>query len=248
MIKRNYSGNQRQACNVIWNAAGRYDYDPPFMAFRTNGTPDFYFNMVIGFVEKYFDSGRVEAFLESYRQDRRADEFDDLLWLGIENCVYEKELASRPILSALRKKRGEEFFRYAQDMSEQQMMLQSMPVWNQQEARWAEVTGRRMPLLSGREKRIQESLRFPGSFGTDDLIQAMGDFLGTFFNYDPGRVSKSRIDPVRSRFFHFLHRGRPVRDLLIVPAGGTVSENGLVTLPHDADLRRGSGTAEKDEK
>ena len=79
MIKRNYSGNQRQACNVIWNAAGRYDYDPPFMAFRTNGTPDFYFNMIIGFVEKYFDSGRVEAFLESYRQDRRADEFDDLL-------------------------------------------------------------------------------------------------------------------------------------------------------------------------
>ena len=48
MIKRNYSGNQRQACNVIWNAAGRYDYDPPFMAFRTNGTPDFYFNMIIG--------------------------------------------------------------------------------------------------------------------------------------------------------------------------------------------------------
>ena len=248
MIKRGYTGNQRQACNVIWNAAGRYDYDPPFLAFRTNGVPDFYFNMVIGFVEKYFDSDRVEAFLESYRRDRRADEFDDLLWLGIENCVYEKELASRPILAALRIRRGEEFFRYAQDMSEQQMMLQSMLVWNQQEARWAEVTGRRIPILSGREKRMRDALRFPGSFGTDDLVRAMEDFLGTFFNFDAARVSKSPIDPVRERVFHFLHRGRPVRDLLIVPAGGSVSENGLVTLPHDAERHVNAAAAEKDER
>ena len=41
MIKRHYSGAQRRALNIIWNAAGRYDFETPFMAFYPNGKPDF---------------------------------------------------------------------------------------------------------------------------------------------------------------------------------------------------------------
>ena len=82
MIKKNYTGAARRARNIIWNAAGRYDFDPPFMAFFANGHPDQYFNMVAGLVQKWLDMPRLWNFFLSYEGDRRADEFDDLLKLG----------------------------------------------------------------------------------------------------------------------------------------------------------------------
>ena len=158
MIKKQYSGNARRARNIIWNAAGRYDFEPPFMAFFPNGTPDHYFNMVAGLVEKWLDMKRLWDFFASYETSRRADEFDDLLWLGLENCVYEKELPERPILESLRKERALRFFQEQNSLSRQQMEYQSMPVFNQQEFRWASVAGRRSPLLAPKEKRMAEAL------------------------------------------------------------------------------------------
>ena len=110
MIKKNYTGAARRARNIIWNAAGRYDFDPPFMAFFANGHPDQYFNMVAGLVQKWLDMPKLWDFFLSYEGDRRADEFDDFLWLGLENCVYEKEVQERPILESLRRERGRLFF------------------------------------------------------------------------------------------------------------------------------------------
>jgi hypothetical protein len=121
MIKKQYSGSARRARNIIWNAAGRYDFDPPFMAFFANGHPDQYFNMVAGLVQKWLDMPRLWDFFLSYEGDRRSDEFDDYLWLGLENCVYEKELPERPILTQLRKERAERFYQEQQTLSRQQM-------------------------------------------------------------------------------------------------------------------------------
>ena len=106
MIKKQYSGSARRARNIIWNAAGRYDFEPPFMAFFPNGTPDLYFDMIVGFAEKWLDLDAVWAFFRTYEGDRRAEEFDEFLWLGIENCVYEKEVRERPVLADLRRARA----------------------------------------------------------------------------------------------------------------------------------------------
>ncbi len=186
MIKKQYSGSARRARNIIWNAAGRYDFDPPFMAFFSNGTPDHYFNMVAGLVQKWLDMPRLWDFFLSYADSHRAAEFDDYLWLGLENCVYEKELPERPILSALRRERAERFYTEQQTLSRQQMEYQSMPVSNQQEYRWAAVSGRRPPLLSPREKHIADALLFSGELDTDGVLDAMRDFLNRFFRFVPG--------------------------------------------------------------
>lgn len=187
MIKKQFSGSARRARNIIWNAAGRYDFEPPFMAFYPNGTPDQYFNMVVGLAEKWLDLPRVWDFFARYGGDRRAEEFDEFLWLGIENCVYEKELPERPILAELRRARAEEFYRMQQQLSRQQMEMQSMPVYTQQEARWADVLGRRA-VLTMREKRMAEALRFSGSLDTDGLLSVMEAFLHEFFRFTPPAV------------------------------------------------------------
>ena len=82
MIKKQYSGSARRARNIIWNAAGRYDFEPLFMAFFPNGDPDHYFNMIAGLVQKWLDMPRLWDFFALYETDRRADEFDDLLQRG----------------------------------------------------------------------------------------------------------------------------------------------------------------------
>ena len=185
MIKQHYEQASRRALNIIWNAAGRYDFTPCFTAFHPNGQPDDYFNIIIGLTEKWLGLSGVKAFFSLFEGHARAEEFDEILWLGLENYAFERELPDRPVLKELRKKRGEEFFLVQQTLSEQQMALQSMPVYRQQQARWAFVTGRSLPILSSKASKMMEALRFPGTLDPDEVIFCMRRILKDFFHYDP---------------------------------------------------------------
>lgn len=234
MIKKHYTGSARRALNIIWNAAGRYDFDPPFMAFYPNGQPDTYFNMVIGLTAKYFDIGKVEKFFESYSGAARAEEFDEFLWLGIENCVYENELPERPILAQLRRARAEEFFRVMQTLSRQQMMYSSMPVFTQQQARWASVLGQHEPVMSPKERRMAETLHFPGTGETEALLDRMSRFLMDFFHYDASRPSSRQEGPslVRAIAGKLRHQ-QTRRDVLFLRTGtGMGDRDRSVSLEH----------------
>lgn len=246
MIKKQYSGSARRARNIIWNAAGRYDFEPLFMAFFPNGDPDHYFNMVAGLVQKWLDMPRLWDFFESYSADHRSDEFDDFLWLGLENCVYEKELPERPILKELRRKRAELFYKEQQAMTRQQMEYQSMPVYTQQEARWASCCDRRPPLLSPREKRMAQALRFSGDLDTDGVLDAMRDFLQTFFRYTPGESEDLRREPNALTRLLFRHE-RKRRDRLLVRAGTGEGNHPKAVQQRHAGLGRHVGPTEEDE-
>lgn len=219
MLVRNYSGEQRRALNIIWNAAGDYSLVPVFMAFARDGSPDFYMNTVVGLSCKYFDSERLRDFFGRVSSFVRRDEFDDLLWLGIESAVYQREEGERLSLSALRREHGEDFFREHATFSRQQMMLQSMLTLNQQEARWAFVTGRRAPVLTPKETRIRDRLLFPGTDDTDALLERMRDFLKEFFRADVDSAL-----PLRGR--RMFRRPRVPVDRLVVRVGGSGDPSG----------------------
>ena len=246
MIKKQFTASARRARNIIWNAAGRYDFEPPFMAFFPNGAPDHYFNMVVGFVEKWLDMPRIWDFFASYGADRRAEEFDEFLWLGLENCVYEKEVRERPILEKLRRERAERFYREQGTLSRQQMEYQSMPVYTQQEARWAEVLGKGTPLLTPREKRMAEALRFPGTLDTDGVLATMADFLKTFFRFEPtGKEALLHKGGTLARLL--LRHEHRRRDRLLVRTGtGEGDHPRAVHLGHDG-LGRHTAPTEEDE-
>lgn len=246
MIKKQYSGSARRARNIIWNAAGRYDFEPLFMAFFPNGDPDHYFNMIAGLVQKWLDMPRLWDFFESYSADRRSDEFDDFLWLGLENCVYEKELPERPILEKLRRERAELFYKEQQAMTRQQMEYQSMPVYTQQETRWASCCGKRPPLLSPREKRMAEALRFSGTLDTDGVLDAMRDFLQTFFHYTPGETEDVRREPNALARLLFRHE-RKRQDRLLVRAGTGEGNHPKAVQQRHAGLGRHVGPTAEDE-
>lgn len=247
MIKKHYRGSARRARNIIWNAAGRYDFDPPFMAFYANGVPDHYFNMVAGLVDKWLDTEKIWNFFEGYTYARRADEFDDLLWLGLENCMYEKEIKERPIMEHLRKERAERFFKEQQELSVQQMEYQSMLVYNQQEYRWAGLLDKRLPLLSPKEKKMSDALLFSGDLDTEGVINEMRNFLSSFFTFDPNEMKEKRH---KANFItrHILKKEHRLQDRLLVRSGTGEGDHEKARQQRHEGFLRKRGSAEEDRK
>ena len=94
---------QKRACNIIWNAAGNYDFAPEFKAYEGDGTADLYFNCIIGSVHRYYDYARISELFKKLRQYEDAYLYCGILWIGLENGVYPKASAERPALKSLRK-------------------------------------------------------------------------------------------------------------------------------------------------
>ena len=181
MIKQHYTGNSRRAMNLIWNAAQDYDWQSPFLAFYSNGDPDDYLNTVIGLSAKWLDRERITDFFERLGEGPTLDEASSLLWLGIENCVYEKELPLRPHLSGMRRERAEEFFRIQGMLSEQQMAFMSIRVYDQELLRWSHVLGRKVLSVGPGAVKLSKMLEFSGQWDTEEVLAQMHLILKTVF-------------------------------------------------------------------
>ncbi|MDD5921884.1 MAG: hypothetical protein PUC44_01700, partial [Eubacteriales bacterium] len=250
MIKRHYTGKTRRSLNMIWNAAGSYDFEPPFQAFFPNGEPDLYYDMVIGFTAKWFSMDKITAFFDRFQAKPKRDEYDALLWLGIEHCVYEKEKPERPILPSLRKQRAQKFYSSMGMLSRQQMMLMSTPVYTQKEYRAAEVLGKKAPSVSPREKEMAESLRFPGTLDEDGLLDAMRNFLIKYFRYDcvlHPAYEKETTGITKAFYEKVLRREQKRTDSLFIRNMSPDQESKAHLLDHSGQRARRSQDPEKDE-
>ena len=238
MIKRQYSGNERRARNYIWNAAGRYDFEPSFLAFEANGSPDMYYNLIIGLAYKWLDMDVILGFIRQYAASRSADEFDDLFWLGIENCVYEKEIADRPVMEKLRRDKADAYFQSVRDMSRQQMEMQSMTVYDQQMIRWSEVAGRTYA-AGKRSRALAERLQFSGQLDAEQIVEEMSAILQEFFHTD---ITRLKAGGERRGILSGIHlpgrAGRPHRQKLFLRTGdGTGDMDTNVRLGHTGSRR-----------
>ena len=235
--------------NLIWNAAGDYDLDSPFLAFHPNGAPDPYFNIVIGLTARWFSLSRIADFFDRLGTGPTADEAGALLWLGIEHSVYGKELPQRPQLAHLRRRRAEEFFSLSGMLSEQQMMLQSMKVYEQEEVRWSEVLGKRGPVLTPRASRLAQDLRFSPDLDTDALLEKMKEILQKHFRID--LAGRTGAGSGRHALAGLLSRMRPAgqdrtADLLVLRRGtGSGDHKRSVHVSHGLSVP-GAKAPEKD--
>ena len=100
---------KRRAENIIWNAAKSHGFTPDFKAYDSEARADLYWNTVIGAVRRHYDYPKLEAVFRSFRDEEDSDVYESLLWLGLENAVFEKERAERPVLESLRRSYAERF-------------------------------------------------------------------------------------------------------------------------------------------
>ena len=143
METSSYSAQQRRAINLVWTASGDYQFEPQFLALKSNGEPDFYMNCVIGLVHKWFGDKMPKRLFAYWAGDARQNVFDELCWLALENAAYEKELPERPVLTDLRRKHAEEFFASEYQLSRQEWMEKNQLVYAVQSDRWKTILGHR---------------------------------------------------------------------------------------------------------
>lgn len=200
---RNYTPLQRRALNMVWTAAGRYDFEPMFLAFLPDGQPDFYMNSVIGYVYKWLDVTIITQLFDSFSDATLRDVYDGLLWVALENCVYEKELPYRPVLSELRISCAKLFFEQEQIKTRAQWLMQSSLVYTMQSARWKKVLGKTF-LLSPRKKKLFAELSFDGSMDTNAIRERILDIYGRYFHFRLKKKLPSFTLRLNSVFTKFL--------------------------------------------
>ena len=83
METSSYSAQQRRAINLVWTASGDYQFEPQFLALKSNGEPDFYMNCVIGLVHKWFGDKMPKRLFAYWAGDARQNVFDELCWLAL---------------------------------------------------------------------------------------------------------------------------------------------------------------------
>ena len=92
----------KRACNFIWAAAENYELEPLFLAFASNGTADMYLNLIIGLTYKWYDQEKIDDFFNQLGGKER-ELYEGLLWIGLENALYQKERKIRSVMEELRR-------------------------------------------------------------------------------------------------------------------------------------------------
>lgn len=174
MAKQKYDMKKRRAANIVWTAAGIYNYEPDFLAFKENGKPDLYLNAVIGLTAKYYDMTQLNKFFDELNDAAQRATFMDLMWLGLEGVVFAKESPCRPVLKELRQEHAKEYFQTS--LMERQGVAHEL-----QAARWHEVLGETTGLIDPWGKKLYAELNFSPELTTAELILKFQSIMKRYF-------------------------------------------------------------------
>ena len=222
---------RRRALNIIWTAAGEYGFEPAFMAFTQDGQPDLYMDSIIGYVRKWYDRETMQELFDTTGSSLMRETFDGILWIGLENCAFEREVRERPVLSELRHACAEMFFEQQFTKSRQQWMAQNSLVYALQSARWNTVLGKEPGLVNPWEKNLFQELAFSGDWDAQQIADHAYSVLRRYFRFSPGQAEHSLLLLLKNRLFSFPTRILPSRmmraeDLTFSRDG---SGNGIIT-------------------
>ncbi len=154
---------KKRAVNIIWNAARDHDFSPDFKAYDKNAQADLYWNTIIGAVRRHYDYPQLEKVFLSFQQYEDSDIYEGLLWLGLENCVYGREVADRPVLNYLRKNYAQRFV--AEYKAPDDLHLYDALAY----AHYSRVLGREVKIDKYSVKLLDE-LEFPPEISTEEII------------------------------------------------------------------------------
>ena len=146
---------KKRAENIIWSCAGNYSFSPDFKAYDRDGIADLYWNCIIGAVRKHYDYPVLEEVLRGFQQYEESDIYEGLMWLGLENCVFQKEAAERPVLRQLRQEYASAYVEQNKGiLTEDHDFLSTLSL-----AHWMRVLGQEAT-LSQYDRKLLDELEF----------------------------------------------------------------------------------------
>lgn len=188
---------KRRARNLIWNAAGDYHFEPDFKAYDDEGRADLYWNSIIGAVRKNYGPETIDALFAAFHGCRDEALYEQLVWLGLENAVYQRESPRRLALPALRR-------RYARWVVDQCAGIGDGELLPRlEEAHFRRALGED-PAMTKEDRKLLDSLEFSGELDGPELSQAALDFLHDHFGFVPGKTQAEEAEALRKHRPWFL--------------------------------------------
>ena len=172
----------KRARNFIWTAAGNYEFEPLFLAFSPDGQADMYLNMIIGLTYKWYDREKIDAFFNMLG-GKNQELYEGLLWIGLENALYEKERKERPALSELRKEYAQESLKRYRNYKEYSRIEQI------RNAHCREILGIDTE-LNEEDTELLNAFSFTGEMTTERILDRTQELFQKYFSYKPMVVSK----------------------------------------------------------
>ena len=165
----------KRAVNIIWTAAKRHDFTPDFKAYDEQGRADIYWNCIIGAVRQHYDYERFESIFRSFQQYDDADIYEGLFWLGLENCVFQKEAGERPVLHTLRTEYAEAFLK-AYSRIEYYSLYDELAT-----AHYARVLGKHAK-MNKYDVKLLDELEFGPELDTEEIVARTEELFQRWFH------------------------------------------------------------------
>ncbi|MBO6040407.1 MAG: hypothetical protein J6P58_04285, partial [Oscillospiraceae bacterium] len=157
---------KRRAINIIWNAARDYSFSLDFKAFDADGRAELYWNCIIGAVRRHYEYPKLAKVFASFSQYEEGDCYEGLLWLGLENCVFLREVAERPALAALRRDYAERFVAAYGGLAPEDFHLYDHLAY----AHFCRVLGRE-DKENPYDRKLLDELEFSPDLSTDEIVE-----------------------------------------------------------------------------
>ena len=167
---------KRRAINMIWNAARDYSFSPDFKAFDDEGRAELYWNCIIGALRRHYEYPKLARVFASFSLYEEGDEYEGLLWLGLENCVYLRELPERPALAELRLEYAERFVSAYGELAPEDFHLYEHLAYGH----FCRVLGREAP-ENPYDRSLLDELEFPAELTTDEIVERAKRLFARWF-------------------------------------------------------------------
>ena len=200
---------KRRARNLIWNAAADYSFEPDFKAYDEEGRADLYWNSIIGAVRKNYGAETIEGLFEALHGCAREQLYEQLLWLGLENAVYQREAPRRPALPSLRRSYARRAVTENQDPDPGDVLAVL------ENAHFRRALGEKELAMLPRDREMLDALEFPPDLDGPAMAERALAFLHAYFHFTPGQTqSQEAEERKRHRPLLALFRRRSEADLL----------------------------------
>ncbi len=192
---------RRRAENIIWNAARSHDFTPDFKAYDADARADLYWNTIIGAVRRHYDYPKIEELFRGFQAEEDSDVYEGLLWLGLENAVFEKEREERPVLESLRRD-------YAEHYLAQLFTTHDLPFYDTMAlAHYRRALGLENKLDPYTDNLLDE-LEFSRDMSTEEIVERARDLFERWFQI---RLKEKEAERKKRRIPFGLRKGKTVK-------------------------------------
>lgn len=175
----------RRAENIIWNSAGDYGFRPDFKAFDKEGRAELYWNCIIGAARRHYEYPKLAQLFKALDQYEDGDTYEGLLWLGLENALYLKELPQRPALEELRAEYASRVIKQLAG-TEDDRFYDFMAL-----AHFTRALGKK-PNLSRYDISLLDQLEFGPELSTDEIVDRSRELFNRWFQISAELRKKER--------------------------------------------------------